>query len=120
METSKVNFTLKGFSQILESRVFEFEGLTANSGRVVFTVSIDLALARKYGIRLQELPLLCKGILDQAGEFEEKRTFIYTEADMSEHAHSLALREEAAKHRKTPRPPAADRPHGTWGMPPRI
>jgi len=118
MET-KAHFILKGFSQVMEFRVFEFEGLTANSVRASFTVSIDLALARKYGIRLQELPLLCKGVLDQCGEGEESRTFIYTEEHMSEYASGIALRMEAAKHRKPPRQPAADRNGTAWRLPPR-
>ncbi len=33
--------------------------------RIRFTVRADLSLSRKYGIRLQELPLMCLGILEQ-------------------------------------------------------
>jgi hypothetical protein len=106
MENGKPHFMLKGFSQVMEYRVFEFEGLSAGAVRASYTVRIDLALARKYGIRLQELPLLCKGVLDQCGEGEEKRTFTYTEAQMSEYAHKLTLADETAKQKRSRQPAA--------------
>ncbi|MDR3700985.1 MAG: hypothetical protein P4L56_15165 [Candidatus Sulfopaludibacter sp.] len=118
MENPKTHFILKGFSQAMEFRVFEFEGLMANSVRASFTVKIDIGLARKYGIRLQELPLLCRGVLDQHSEGEEQRSFLYTEAHMSEYAYNLAAREEAAKHKKS-RQPAPARVAAAWPMPPR-
>ncbi len=116
MENPKTHFILKGFSQAMEFRVFEFEGLMANAIRASFTVRIDTGLARKYGIRLQELPLLCRSVLDQCGEGEEQRSFLYTEAHMSEHACGQAAREEAAKHKKSRQPTPARAP---WPMPPR-
>ncbi len=116
MENPKTHFILKGFSQALEFRVFEYEGLMPNAIRASFTVRIDTGLARKYGIRLQELPLLCRGVLDQCGEGEEQRSFLYSEAHMSEYASGQAAREEAAKHKKS-RQPAPARP--AWPMPPR-
>jgi hypothetical protein len=117
MENSKTHFILKGFSQAMEFRVFEFDGLMANSVRAAFTVKIDTALARKYGIRLQELPLLCRGVLDQYQEGEQ-RCFLYTEANMSEYAYSVAAREEAAK-RKKPRQPAPTPTQAAWPAAPR-
>jgi hypothetical protein len=105
---SKTHFILNGFSQVKEFRVFEFQGITVDSVRSLFTVSIDLALARKYGIRLQDLPLLCRGVLDQCAGGEEKRAFTYTEGQMRSHANTLAEREEAARYKRPPREPAPD------------
>jgi hypothetical protein len=103
---SKTHFILNGFSQVKEFRVFEFQSITVDSVRSSFTVRIDLALARKYGIRLQELPLLCRGVLDQCGGGEENRAFTYTEAQMRTYADNVAERVEAAKYKRPPRPPA--------------
>lgn len=118
MENPKTHFILKGFKQAMEFRIFEFEGLMANSVRASFTVGIDTTMARKYGIRLQELPLLCRGVLDQCSEGEEQRSFQYTETHMSEYAYNLAAREEAAKHKKQ-RQPAPARVAAPWPMPQR-
>ena len=116
MENSKIRLILKGFSQDLEFRVFEFEGINADWERASFTVGIDVALARKYGIRLQELPLLCRGVLDQCCDGDEKRAFTYSEAEMRSRAYSLAAREEAAKYKKAPRRSVTD--HSDHIVPP--
>ena len=110
-----MQFTLTGFSQRLEARVFEFEGLDAGRGRIKFTVTADLSLARRYGIRLQELPLLCRSILDRSHQGSEQRVFYFTEAEMCNHARNTAARAESAKQRKPlRRPPSVDE----WRTPP--
>ena len=126
MESSKTHFILKGFSQVLESRVFEFEGLMPDSVRASFTVSINMAMARRYGIRLQEMPLLCRTVLDQTSEGEQQRAFTYSEAHMSEYAGNVAAREEAAKHKRAPKQQPAPEtaaathaPGANWRFPPR-
>jgi hypothetical protein len=108
MENSKMRFILIGFSQDVEFRVFEFEGISVDRERASFTVAIDVALARKYGIRLQELPLLCRGVLDQCCDGDDKRAFTYGEAEMCDHAYTLAARAEAAKQNKAPRRSVTD------------
>jgi hypothetical protein len=122
MENSKMRFILKGFNQDLEFRVFEFEGISVDRERESFTVGIDVALARKYGIRLQELPLLCRGVLDQCCDWDEKRAFTYGEAEMRSRAYSLAALAEAAKLKKAPRRSVSDRTDRVvppWGLPSR-
>jgi hypothetical protein len=119
MDNSKKHYILKGFNQVMEFRVFEFEGIAVDSVRASFTVRIDLALARKYGIRLQELPLLCKEVLDQTGEGDENRAFTYSEAQMCTHASDLSAREAAAKSRKATRRPAPVHVSAPWGSPQR-
>jgi hypothetical protein len=69
----------------------------------VFTVSADLALTRRYDIRLQELPLLCREVLDRREESDENRTFTYTEEDMRIYATDrAAARDAVAQKRKAP------------------
>jgi hypothetical protein len=119
MDNSKKHFILKGFNQVMEFRVFEFEGIAVDAVRASITVRVDLALARKYGIRLQELPLLCKEVLDQCGEGEQNRSFTYSEAQMCTHADDLSARELAAKAKKATRRPAPVHVAAPWGVPTR-
>ncbi|MCX6623531.1 MAG: hypothetical protein NTY38_21190 [Acidobacteria bacterium] len=118
MESSKTQFILKGFSEVLGFRIFAFEGIAADRTRTAFTVRTDLALSRRYGIRLQELPLLCKAVLEQRIEGEENRAFTYTEAAMGIFADCAAAREAAAKHRRPSRRPATDQEGTASQVPP--
>lgn len=108
MERSKTQFILKGFSEELGFRIFAFEGIAADRTRSNFTVRTDLALSRHYGIRLQELPLLCRAILEERYEAASEQAFTYTEEDMSSFAARAAARDEAAKQRKAPRRPTPE------------
>jgi hypothetical protein len=124
-----MQFTLTGFTQDLGSRVFAYEGVGEDRVRLRFTVRADLALSRKYGIRLQELPLMCLGILerssvpDEASEAEPValvRHLTFTEDAMIQYADGcLAARDAAALKRtslrrqpvKTPAAPAEFNPY---------
>ena len=93
-----MQFSLIGFRQDTGFRVFTFEGTASDHTRTAYTVRADLALTRKHGIRVQELPLLCRGLLERAGEGEQKFTAIFTEEEMSLHA---AARNVAVLKRKS-------------------
>ena len=114
-----MHFVLKGFSQVSELRVFAFEGISADWSRTGFTVGTNLGLTRRYGIRLQELPLLCRAVLERRQDGDEQRAFTFTEEDMRLYADATAAREAAAKQRKPPRPPAANREGANWQDPSR-
>lgn len=86
----KMQYILNGFSQVGEFRVFAFEGISADWLRSAFTVRTNLALTRRYGIRLQELPLLCRTVLEQRPEGEKQREFAFTEEDMCSYASQAA------------------------------
>ena len=98
-----MGFILTGFSEEVGFRVFAFESVATGQVRIAFTVRADLALSRRYGIRLQELPLLCRGLLEQRDENEQQHSFTLTEDVMSLHATAAAARSAAAKKRKPPR-----------------
>ncbi len=100
-----MQFVLKGISHQTGFRVFAFEGIAADRTRTDFSVKADLALARRYNIRIQELPLLCLAFLEKLYEREGGRAFTYTEEDMRAHAGLVSLREEAAQKKKHPPPP---------------
>jgi len=106
-----MQFTLTGFTQETGCRVFAYEGVGEDRVRIRFTVRADLALSRKYGIRLQELPLMCLGILerssvsDEAGGVESlvaQRALTFTEAAMIQYADDcVAARDAAALKRSS-------------------
>jgi len=101
-----MQFTLTGFTQDGGSRVFAYEGTGDDRVRVKFTVRADLALSRRYGIRLQELPLMCLEILERSSETDEAsgaepnsspRSLTFTEDAMIRYADDcLAARDAAA------------------------
>src|SRR5579859_7051557 len=89
-----MQFILTGFTQDTGFRVFAFEGVAIGQIRTIFTVKADLALSRRYGIAMQELPLLCRSLLDrqeegghiedETGELEvvDKHTLTFSEDEM--------------------------------------
>ena len=119
----KMQFVLVGFTQDAGFRVFAFEGIGEDRTRTKFTVRADLALIRAYEIRVQELPLLCRGLLERVTQIgidgadqerasqepalEEEalpeRTWIYTEEEMRLHASGCAEARDAAQRKKSMR-----------------
>ena len=112
-----MQFILRGFTQDSGFRVFAFEGIAEDRTRTAFMVRTDLALIRRYGIRVQELPLLCRRLLEQRDKGEQERTMTFTEEGMRRHADVCAAERDAAQRRKaTHRPPA--KPAGSgWRAP---
>jgi hypothetical protein len=96
-----MRFILQGFTQNTGFRVVKFEGIAADQTRTGFVVETDLALTRRYGIRLQELPLLCRELLERCDEGEQARTFTFTEAEMVLHASSQAAEREVRQRRNS-------------------
>jgi hypothetical protein len=101
-----MQYLLTGFTQNTGVRVFVFEGVAADWVRTAYSVSADLPLARKHGIQMQELPLLCRGVLEQRGEDDDRRAFTFTEGDMTLHAGLVRAALELSK-KKAPRRPFA-------------
>ncbi|MDX1984628.1 MAG: hypothetical protein SFV51_30430 [Bryobacteraceae bacterium] len=118
MATAATQFVLKGFSQETGFRIFVFECHMPDRTRTPLTVKADMALARKYNIALQELPLLCREILERYDQAGGDRTFTYTEDDMARHSTERAARAEASKRKHPPRRPATDNAGAAWRHPP--
>ncbi|HUK41962.1 MAG TPA: hypothetical protein VLX11_12980 [Candidatus Acidoferrales bacterium] len=112
-----MQFILTGFTQDMGFRVFAFEGVKADRTRAQYTVRADLVLVRKYGIRVQELPLLCRALLDKCGDDGEKRALIFSEDDMQVRAKDCALARETAATRKLPRRPPGANVGAAWRTP---
>lgn len=112
-----MQYTLTGFIHDQGFRVFAFEGIGVDRVRTQYRVRADLALIRRYNIRMQELPLLCRGILERRDEEGEQRAFTYTEADMSVYAGACASRDAAAQKRKAPRKLPSENVGAAWRGP---
>ena len=109
-----MHYILTGFTHDMGFRVFEFEGIGDDRVRTEYKVRADLALIHRYGIRVQELPLLCRGILEGRNEDEQQQTFTYTETDMRLNAELCALRSADAQKRKAPRKPPGENVGAAW------
>jgi hypothetical protein len=114
VRSTKMNFILTGFTEETGFRVFAFQGVGANGTRLEYTVKAHLGLSRTYGIRLQELPLLCRGMLDRLPEGAEARTVTFTEEGMRLHADNRAAERDAARKRKAPPRPPTEQAATRW------
>jgi len=91
-----MHFLLTGFKTDLGFRVFEFEGIAEDRSRTGFSVRADLGLIRDYGIRVQELPLLCRDLLEQSDEVARGSSMTFTGEHMRVHAAVCAAARTAA------------------------
>jgi hypothetical protein len=98
-----MQFVLTGFSHNAGLRVFEFEGVAVDRTRATFSVSADMALSRTYGIRVQELPLLCRRFLQEHDTSDAARDLTFGETDMRLYASHCAAQRQAAQRKKSPR-----------------
>jgi len=117
-KSAKMQFILTGFTQDLGCRVFAFEGIAVDRIRTPFTVRADLAISRRYGIQIQELPLLCRSVLERRDESSEMLAFTFTEDEMRTWATARATaKDEAAHRRKPPRRPSTESLGAAWRSP---
>ena len=77
-----MQFVLTGFTHDMSFRVFAFDRIGEDRVRTKCTVRADLVLIRRYGIQIQELPLLCRSLLDRGEESGELLSLTFTEQEM--------------------------------------
>lgn len=113
-----MEFMLTGFRQDNNVRRYTFQGIDADRKRSEFTVGVDLSLVRKHRIPMQELPLLCRGLL-QGRPLGDAAPLMYTEKDMLGYTVKRAAEREVAEQKKRShhRPPLPNRAAKT-GNPP--
>lgn len=111
-QTLNCHFVLTGFSQQSDFRLFAFESVAKDHSRTPFTVRADLKLARRYGIHLQDLPMLCQDLLARFLGSGLGPHLDYNEEQMRRQQElRLAAQLAAAQKRKSSRrsPPAENR-----------
>jgi hypothetical protein len=116
MEQNKTTFVLTGFTHDFGFRVFEFDCVDGRT-RTRCTVRADLTLVRKYGIHIQELPLLCRRLLDKS-EQGEQASLTLPEEEMIACAEKEAARNQAKAHKPWRRPNSGNTPGGNTPMAP--
>jgi hypothetical protein len=110
-----MHFILTGFTQDTAFRVFEFDYVGPSQPPTQYTVRADLDLIRRYGIRVQELPLLCRAVLETREESEEARAFTFTEEKMVVYMKDCATAKELAAQKKRPaRKPMGENLGAAW------
>jgi len=98
-----MNYILTGFSQVDGYRVFAFQGVASDRSREPFWVRANLDLIRRYGIQMQDLPLLCRNLLDKREDGTTAgRIMTLTESDMSTLWKAATARKELAASKKIP------------------
>jgi hypothetical protein len=103
VKSADLQFVLEGLTHDAESRIFAFTGIAHDRTRTEFTVRVDLSHIRKYGIRIQELPLLCRELLQNRVDLDA-RALVFTEGEMRFYEDQcVALRLVAAEKRKAPK-----------------
>jgi hypothetical protein len=116
-----VQFTLAGFSQVGDIRHFTFERVTADRTHIQYTVDADLGELRTFRIALQELPLMCRRLLEALPEDTGPRRLNLTKEDMRQHAEAAnAVLERAAQRKRTSfsgRKPGQPSPFGQMRTP---
>jgi hypothetical protein len=98
-EGGKARFFLMGYTQAAGIRIYAFEG-RVDASRIDYTVEVDMALIPGYGIRIQDLPLLCRELLQQQSRPDDISAVVFTEQRMRSHAEKLAAARQEAEDRK--------------------
>jgi hypothetical protein len=112
-----VEYIFSGFRQDANVRQFVFHTIVSKT-KIEFTVGADLVLIQRYQIALQELPLLCRKVLENHPDREHERTFMFTEDDMRQYAKGrAAARELALQQKKRFRPPTSANVGAAWRGP---
>jgi hypothetical protein len=81
-----MEYVLTNFQQQLNIRRFFFKGTNAARERLEFIVGVDLSVARKYAIPVQELPLLCLRYLEARTDDLQPRGVTFTERQLADFA----------------------------------
>jgi hypothetical protein len=107
-----MDFMLAGFKEGNGVRRYHFDWVATDRSRRAVIVSADLTLARKHEIRIQELPLLCRRLLDTIQEPELSAAVALTE----DHMIAIQASARAAAEKKSQKPPRrpAAKPGEAW------
>lgn len=98
-------FILLGFSQENTIRHFAFERVSADGTRGQFKVDADLQLVREFKIKVQELPLICRRMLESQPVELEAQDLTLTEDNIRLFAEPIAVAaKRGPKHGAIPTP----------------
>jgi len=108
-----MEFILTGFRQTLSIRHYLFQVIATDRTRHDVSVDADLDLMRRYGISIQEMPLLARRLLEAGEEgVTPADVVVFSEQDMVGHAKTRndARSAQELRRRRPVKPPSANRP----------
>ena len=108
-------YIFTGFRQLNSVRQFAFDCVAEDRSRTSVTVGADLALARKHFILLQDLPLLCRRLLETSESNPHNETLTFTEDNML--AVETAIRLAKAEKKPSRRPISSSQSGQAWRTP---
>ena len=94
------NFILTGFRQTNGIRYYMYQAQHDDGSSSEITVDAEMRLLLKHGIGLQELPLLCRRLLEVQDQHASLRAVTFTEDLMKEQADQRAALKQAAQAKK--------------------
>jgi hypothetical protein len=107
-----MEFVLVGFKQLNAIRQYCFNVVGQDGSRQQVIIEADLGLIRRYGIPLQELPLLCRRLLERRAKIE---TAVFAETDMVQYVKERAAQLQASVEKRRPhRHPVSNRVGQAW------
>ena len=107
-----MEFHLVRIDEVDGVRQFAFDRIHSGASRTEVIVRADVTMARKYDIRLQELPLLCRLFLDGLPESELSSPVTLSEHHMMAIRASARMAAEKKDHKRPRNSPAAEQ---AWG-----
>lgn len=93
---------LTGFREANGIRSYVYQCQHDDGSSREFTVDAEVKLLQKHGIGLQELPLLCRRLLEKQNPDVLLRTVTFTEDLMKEQADQRMALKQAARDKKKP------------------
>ncbi len=105
MKNEAVQILFTGFRDAAGIRRFEFDLIGNDHSHTECVVTADTTLARKYDIHLQELPLLCRRLLDESGAEQPGQPISLTEQHMA----AIRANTQASTEKKPRKPPPVSR-----------
>jgi len=112
-----MNFILLGFSQDKNVRNFRFEAIADDRSRRSIVVAADLPVARRYSIPTQELPLICRRLLETTPQGDASASMVLTEADMRRYAGERQAVIDMNALKRKPHRPHVTRPDSAANAP---
>jgi len=103
-----MEYVLTGVEHSGNIRLYAFAEVEHDVRRTGLSVAVDIDAVRKYGIPLQELPLLCRLFLEDQRGAGSDSSLTYDEAEMIKYATRRADAAREAEQRKAHRKSAAD------------
>jgi hypothetical protein len=105
-----MKFALTTFRQDGSFRVYSFTEKPRGKEYVTYLVRADVDTARRWGISLQELPLLCCRALEDQVPTGELHTITFTPRDMQQYVAERALQQGNSGRKRYAQSPAGPPP----------